>query len=448
MKTILCLCLICLLSSSTYSQWQFDTTLPYGSHTPTIWQVCVIDSSVSWAFGTMHVNQNYDAPYIARRNSIGWMQVINDLSDTIQAYSIAATDSLNIWLTTYFPQDIFYSSNGGINWLLQYHIADIGSIGVDIIFSKKFPNIGYTYLGYVSGGHYAGVRILKTTNSGQNWNSWIFNLPGYASAGPSMCMVDSNYAWFGVDSLPETSIKKIIMTSNGGINWQIIDVGPFWAGPETIQFSDDKNTGVFVAQNNTVSYIYRTTNGGFNWTPVYSMSNYYSETMRWIPGTSNIYGNSEFILVRSTNNGVNWSIMTGGPGTHLKSMDAVRINDETIYALAVTWDLRVYKLLDTARPIGVKPIGTEIPNYFSLSQNYPNPFNPVTTINYELPASGFVKLVIYDILGREIKVLINEKQSIGKYKVEFDGTNFPSGVYFYRLESGDFVSTKKMVLIK
>ena len=402
----------------------------------------------------MHINQNYDAPYIARRNSNGWFQVMNDLSDTIQAYSIAATDSLNIWLGTFSPQNIFYSSNGGINWILQYHIANTGNVE-GIIFSKKFSSLGYVY----SDNAYAGVRILKTTNGGQNWNSWIFDLPGYTCAGASMCIVDSNYAWFGADSVDFQggySNKKIIMTSNGGINWQIINVGPFVNGPNTIQFSDDKNTGVFVAQNNTVSYIYRTTNGGFNWVSVYTLSYYYSETMRWIPGTSNIYGNSEFMLIRSTNNGINWSVMTGGPGTHLTSLEAVRINNETIYALAVTWDLRVYKLLDTARPIGVKPTGTEIPSRFSLSQNYPNPFNPVTIINYELPTAGLVKMVIYDILGREIKVLINEKQSAGKYKVEFDGSNFPSGVYFYRLAAGDpsvssgqgFVSTKKMVLIK
>ncbi len=92
----------------------------------------------------MHVNQNYDAPYIARRNSSGWFQVMNDLSDTIQAYSITATDSLNIWLGTFSPQNIFYSSNGGINWILQYHVADTGNVD-GIMFSKKFPNLGYAY---------------------------------------------------------------------------------------------------------------------------------------------------------------------------------------------------------------------------------------------------------------------------------------------------------------
>lgn len=92
-----------------------------------------------------------------------------------------------------------------------------------------------------------------------------------------------------------------------------------------------------------------------------------------------------------------------------------------------------------------------IPMVYSLSQNYPNPFNPVTKINYELPKDGRVKLVIYDILGREIKTLVNELKQTGKYTVEFNGTQYASGVYFYRIqvEGGrSFTAVKKMVLIK
>jgi len=90
----------------------------------------------------------------------------------------------------------------------------------------------------------------------------------------------------------------------------------------------------------------------------------------------------------------------------------------------------------------------EVPKTYSLSQNYPNPFNPVTKINYELPKSGFVTLKIYDILGKEVATLVDETKNAGLYTVEFDGSQFSSGTYFYRLESNGFVSTKKMMLIK
>ncbi|HAY33605.1 MAG TPA: T9SS type A sorting domain-containing protein [Ignavibacteria bacterium] len=86
---------------------------------------------------------------------------------------------------------------------------------------------------------------------------------------------------------------------------------------------------------------------------------------------------------------------------------------------------------------------------YSLSQNYPNPFNPLTKINFALPEDGKVNLVIYDMLGREVMKLVNnELKTAGKYSVEFNGVNFASGVYFYRLEANKFVQTKRMVLIK
>ncbi|MFA7360654.1 MAG: T9SS type A sorting domain-containing protein [Candidatus Kapaibacterium sp.] len=91
---------------------------------------------------------------------------------------------------------------------------------------------------------------------------------------------------------------------------------------------------------------------------------------------------------------------------------------------------------------------TSLPLSYSLSQNYPNPFNPVTKINFELPGDGKVKLMIYDVLGREIKTLVNEVKQAGKYTVEFNGSNFASGVYFYRIESGKFTDVKRMVLVK
>ncbi len=85
---------------------------------------------------------------------------------------------------------------------------------------------------------------------------------------------------------------------------------------------------------------------------------------------------------------------------------------------------------------------------FSLSQNYPNPFNSSTALSFKLPAASNVRLVVYDILGREVVVLVNEKKLAGNYEAKFDGTNLPSGVYFYRIEAGDFKETKKMILVK
>lgn len=99
-------------------------------------------------------------------------------------------------------------------------------------------------------------------------------------------------------------------------------------------------------------------------------------------------------------------------------------------------------------PIGIEPVSSEIPKTFSLSQNYPNPFNPNTTIKFDLPVSGLIKLSVYDILGREIETLINEDLKAGTYLVNWNASNYPSGIYFYRIETRDFTETKKMILIK
>jgi aminopeptidase N len=89
-----------------------------------------------------------------------------------------------------------------------------------------------------------------------------------------------------------------------------------------------------------------------------------------------------------------------------------------------------------------------VPLQFSLEQNYPNPFNPSTTIEYTIPESGIVTLKIYDVLGKEVATLVNGQNDAGKHKVEFDATGFNSGVYFYRIENGSSVETKKLVLLK
>jgi len=97
------------------------------------------------------------------------------------------------------------------------------------------------------------------------------------------------------------------------------------------------------------------------------------------------------------------------------------------------------------------PVSVEteiVPTEFKLYQNYPNPFNPSTIINYYIPELSIVSIKVFDVLGRELATLVNEEKPAGNYEVEFNATTLPSGVYFYRLQAGSFVETKKMVLMK
>ena len=107
-------------------------------------------------------------------------------------------------------------------------------------------------------------------------------------------------------------------------------------------------------------------------------------------------------------------------------------------------------------PVTVEDIiPAPLPISYQLFQNYPNPFNPTTKIKYEIPASTigtghtlFIQLRVYDILGREVATLVNKQQQPGNYEVEFSALSFPSGVYFYQLKAGDYIQSKKMILLK
>ncbi len=99
-------------------------------------------------------------------------------------------------------------------------------------------------------------------------------------------------------------------------------------------------------------------------------------------------------------------------------------------------------------PIGIHNIGNEVPKRFELKQNYPNPFNPVTNIEFDIAKTSNVKLVIYNEIGQEVRLLVNQELKAGSYNYDFNASDLPSGTYFYRLTAGDFIKTNKMILVK
>ena len=98
--------------------------------------------------------------------------------------------------------------------------------------------------------------------------------------------------------------------------------------------------------------------------------------------------------------------------------------------------------------VGFNKTGTEVPTVFKLYDNYPNPFNPSTTIKYDIPKTTLVKITIFDLLGRQVEALVNERKEPGSYEIRWDGSNHASGAYFYKLETSAYTDIKKMILIK
>ena len=107
-----------------------------------------------------------------------------------------------------------------------------------------------------------------------------------------------------------------------------------------------------------------------------------------------------------------------------------------------------YVILEGRGVVAIEDEYSSLPAEYMLEQNYPNPFNPTTRIRYTLPQSGDVSLIVYDLLGQEVALLINDNMHAGNHQVRWDASNLSSGIYFYRLQADDFVQTRKMVYLK
>jgi hypothetical protein len=156
----------------------------------------------------------------------------------------------------------------------------------------------------------------------------------------------------------------------------------------------------------------------------------------------------------STNNGDTWTAAnTGLPNTRITSLC---VSGPYLLAGSI-WDSGLWRR-PVSEMVSVKDQSSEVPAEFILEQNYPNPFNPSTTIKFELPRASQVTLTVCDVLGRQVSMLVNERMNAAVHEVKFsakggsasggDGFNLASGVYFYRLQAGGFVQTRKFVLLR
>jgi 5-hydroxyisourate hydrolase-like protein (transthyretin family) len=177
--------------------------------------------------------------------------------------------------------------------------------------------------------------------------------------------------------------------------------------------------------------------------------------LNWTTATET--NNRGFEIQRSViPNGVRnlvWEVVSfvNGNGTTTKPMNYSFV-DKNLKAGNYSYRLKQIDLDGSYKYSEEVEVTIESPKYFSLEQNYPNPFNPSTVISYQLPVSGDVTLKVYDVLGNEVATLVNEEKPTGSYEVEFKSSvgngQLANGVYFYQLKTGDYLETKKMILLK
>jgi len=161
-----------------------------------------------------------------------------------------------------------------------------------------------------------------------------------------------------------------------------------------------------------------------------------------------IYFSYSKMQIRKRENG---QLIYDDPATSINPARIVETKDKKLYFIQTAGTQQsvfLYEIDDSSTILSVENVSLEKPDEYFLNQNYPNPFNPTTTIRYQIPEISFVTIKVYDVLGNEIATLVNEEKPAGNYEVEFIGKGLPSGIYFYRLQTGSFVETKKMVLLK
>lgn len=359
----------------------------------------------------------------------GYFSSVNLVTIYCESDLIAMTAGNNTSMTY-----AYRTTNGGTNWVQVF--SQMGSYIYAIYLNAADKS-------FMVGNPIAGRWSLwKSTNDGANWDSTGLYIPagndesGFANS----LFKNANDVWFG------TNNSRVYYSSNNGLNWTYQSTLPevnsraIWFLPSTNNF----NT-VYGLTGGTS--IMKTTNSGSSWFQVLVPGTYdikgitggLNDSRSWFVRGSTIY--------TSFNQGANWSLDYTAPAGTFNHISIIRDSPTRVWAVRSNGGISKYPGMSTV----IKQIENRIPDEFKLCQNYPNPFNPNTKIRFDIPPPETIHklyLRIYDILGREIAALVDERLGPGTYEVEWDASNFASGLYFYRIEAGSFIDVKKMVLIK
>jgi photosystem II stability/assembly factor-like uncharacterized protein len=366
-----------------------------------------------------------------------------DVQDDYRGLFLATTDGGQSWFTKgVLPANIYYL------------------LGASFLNAK---------LGYVTGDAdpTSGMpRILKTTDGGDTWSTL---------ATPGSLVVLRNISF--VDSLTGVAVGArggvnhttgvILRTSDAGATWSSMEF------PTVDNFTDvcflDTAVGFSVgidtipnALDSAHGAIYKTTDGGLSWSHLaYQPDTTLVEGVRFARGTGTgmIFGNrfslnnthisTPVVFARTTDFGATWTEVNVTVDSGKNVWGGKLVTPLVGYLCGGDWTNGALMLgTQNGGITGVHPGGDRITSTFELRQNYPNPFNPTTLISYDLPASAHVRLTVFDLLGREVRTLVDEVQREGSKSVEFNAQHLPSGVYFYRLQAGSFMQTKKLLLMR
>ncbi len=312
----------------------------------------------------------------------------------------------------------FRSTDNGITWV------QIPNTAGAVFRTINMRTNGNFYLGTQNDG------FFRSTDDGINWTPISSGVP--ESNVRSSLITNSGAILIGVKGS-----NGIYRTTDDGTTWTLTG---FPQSYRIYTLCEAPNNYIYAGTGEFMHGIFRSTDDGLTWTNVYQ-----SDTIQFnnsIAYDGNIYVGGLFNGVfRSTDNGNSWTVITNG----FQSLIGFSLCGFGGYIFAGT-GAGLYRSSNAVSAVNEdKNIA---PNNFSLEQNYPDPFNPSTKIKYSIPNSEFVSLKVYDVLGKEVATLVNQQNGAGIHEVNFNASKLASGIYFYRLEAGKNILTRKMLLIK
>ena len=420
--------------------------------------------TIGWdSYSRLYAGGSGDGLYRFIPENTTWIQVYNRGYTPVEVTLISQADNGNLVASTKW-WGVYFSTNQGQLWertnYKGYELEHLEFVSDSIIIGGNLSglyasdDIGQTWtitsgrrvtslyydkqskLVYF-GAHDDTCGMYVSFDFGQNWSifaaipvtwiiQWVHAL--HITAHNKYILASVIYGDYFV------SDRKFFRSTDVGYTWELILQDPY----KVIFDIEENNNGNLYAINGYQLLVSH--DEGSSWIT----RNISSSECMSVDYSGRIYLARSTILYFSTDEGLTWLEMdkSGLQGT---SINDIKINEHNRIYLATKNGVFIGEadsiVLSTLNKI-------DITESFVLSQNYPNPFNPITKINFQFPEVSFVTLKVYDVLGNEIETLVKEEIRAGSYEIEFNASNLSSGIYFYKLRAGDFVETKKMLLLK
>lgn len=315
----------------------------------------------------------------------------------------------------------FASSNNGTTW----NKSSTEAVSKDVV--QNGPDFFMV----------SSSTIYESTDNGIHWTNKSSGLPQYYNS--------QAQAWYRYSISSLASIDSTLFAGSVGDGVYIsTDNGSHWS--KTKSTHADSTINSLLVRNSTLyagsaKGVLRSTDKGLKWDTI-GLAN--KAINGFATKDQNMFAITTNGLFISSNDGTSWTEID--QGLEDKNVYTIAIGDEYIYT--GTQGQSVWRRPLSEIIVGIQKEALHLPSRFILKQNYPNPFNPKTVISYQLSVNSRISLKVYDMLGRSVATLVNEEKPAGIYSVTFDASKLSSGIYFYRLEAGSYVETRKLVFIK